>query len=848
MTQPGVAHSGNGLNFLTWNCRGINNPVKRSKVLHHLHQLNAHIIFLQETHLKVSQHSSLRCRWVGQVFHSSFQSKARGVAILLHRSVPFTCSNVIADRNGRYVIVSGRLFNTNVLLVNIYAPNWDNGDFFKSVFSTLPDMSSHMLIIGGDLNCWLDPHLDRSSTNPTALSTSARVVRTFMSDYAVSDPWRLFNPSSKVFSFFSPVHHTFTRIDYFLVDDRLLHSISSCSYNPIVISDHAPVTMVVAFQAAINLRPPWRLNTHLLSNEDFVNFVSNQIDFFLSTNKTPNISASILWETLKAYIRGEIISYAAYERKLKNDRLSLLTRSIAQLDHVYAVSPSPDIYKERLAFQAEHDTLLTDQVTELLVKSRSTYYEQGDKASRLLAHKLRQVSSSHLIPKVRTSSGISLDPKEINDEFKRFYQILYTSENEPDAVELDDFFHSLAVPLVNQDLVEKLEQPITIEELSNAVRSLQSGKSPGPDGYSAEFYKKLFPKIAPILSEMYNEAFVNGNLPQTLNLATISLILKKNQDPLDCASYRPISLLNVDYKILAKLLAIRLESVLPSIISPDQTGFIKNRHSFFNLRRLFNIIYNLSTTNTSEAIISLDAEKAFDRVEWKYLFHTLNKFGFGSKFITWIRLLYSSPQASVRTNNTQSNCFPLQRSTRQGCPLSPLLFALAIEPLAMALRSNPLIKGIVRYGHEHKVSLYADDLLLYVSDLSVSVPAALTIIKSFGHLSGYKLNLNKSELMPLNVAAKKSPLHNLPFRIAHDGFIHLGVHVTDKFDKLFQANFAPLLARTKEDFERWSLLHLSLAARTNSIKMNTLPKFLYLFQCLPIFLPNAFFEKIDGLI
>lgn len=121
---------------------------------------------------------------------------------------------------------------------------------------------------------------------------------------------------------------------------------------------------------------------------------------------------------------------------------------------------------------------------------------------------------------------------------------------------------------------------------------------------------------------MYNEAFVNGALSQTLTQATICLILKTNKDPLDCASYRPISLQNVDYKILAKLLATRLETVLPSIISPDQAGFIKNRHSFFNLWRLFNIIYNPSVVNTSEANISLDAEKAFDRVEWKYLFYT----------------------------------------------------------------------------------------------------------------------------------------------------------------------------------------------------------------------------------
>lgn len=115
-----------------------------------------------------------------------------------------------------------------------------------------------------------------------------------------------------------------------------------------------------------------------------------------------------------------------------------------------------------------------------------------------------------------------------------------------------------------------------------------------------------------------------------------------------------------------------------------------------------------------EAVISLDAEKALDRVEWNYLFYALERFGFGQEFISWIKLLYSSPVASVRTNDTHSDYFPLHRSTRQGCPLSPLLFAVAIEPLAIALRSEPHITGITRYGLEQKVSLYANDLLLYV--------------------------------------------------------------------------------------------------------------------------------------
>ena len=153
------------------------------------------------------------------------------------------------------------------------------------------------------------------------------------------------------------------------------------------------------------------------------------------------------------------------------------------------------------------------------------------------------------------------------------------------------------------------------------------------------------------------------------------------------------------------MLTLCLEAVLPTVISLNQTGFIRNTHSFFNLRRLFNTIYHSPMTSVPEAVISLDVEKAFDRVEWGYFFYTFETFGFGGGFISWVKVLFSYPLASVRTNDTHSKYFPLHRSTRQWCPLSPLLFALAIEPLSIALQSDPRISGIVRNGVEQKVSL-----------------------------------------------------------------------------------------------------------------------------------------------
>ena len=264
-----------------------------------------------------------------------------------------------------------------------------------------------------------------------------------------------------------------------------------------------------------------------------------------------------------------------------------------------------------------------------------------------------------------------MDHSEINLCFKEFYSNLYATESFGDDTLFDSFFGKFDIPTIDNETAIDLEKAISIEEIINAINSMQSGKSPGPDGFPSEFFKKFKNQLAPILLSVFEESFNSGSLPPTLRQAVISLIPKKEKNPLECGAYRPISLLNVDSKILSKMLACRLEAVLPSIVSDDQTGFIKNRHSFFNVRRLFNILYDPAPPDTPEVMLSLDAEKAFDRVEWDYLFYTLKQFGFGARFISWIMVLYSSP--AVRTNNNLSSYFPLRRGTRQGCPVAPFI-------------------------------------------------------------------------------------------------------------------------------------------------------------------------------
>ncbi len=206
-----------------------------------------------------------------------------------------------------------------------------------------------------------------------------------------------------------------------------------------------------------------------------------------------------------------------------------------------------------------------------------------------------------------------------------------------------------------------------------------------------------------------------------MRTSIITLIHKKGKYLQYCANYRPISLGNVDGKILAKVLAKRLENLLPTIIHPDQVGFIRARSSADNMRRLLHLMWN--SRGVADPVMAF----SLDRVEWGFLFQTLRRFGFGSVFTKWVKLLYTGPQASVLCNGLVSSRFKLHRGTKQGCPLSPLIFVLVLEPLAIAIRSNPNIKGVLAGQQEHKIFLYADDILLIFSNPQITVPTKINM-------------------------------------------------------------------------------------------------------------------------
>uniref|UniRef100_A0A3P9C0F7 Reverse transcriptase domain-containing protein n=1 Tax=Maylandia zebra TaxID=106582 RepID=A0A3P9C0F7_9CICH len=474
-------------------------------------------------------------------------------------------------------------------------------------------------------------------------------------------------------------------------------------------------------------------------------------------------------------------------------------------------------------------------------------FESGNKPGRLLARLAQGKRGSYAIPSLKDKAGVlQFEAKLISKIMKEFYQDLYSPEcqNTVDARKL--FLDTVNLPILSEESRLDLCSPIRVQEVLDAIKSLQSGKAPGPDGFGPEFYKKMAKHVAGPLLGMYTESLERGVLPPTLNLAHISLILKKDKPADLCTSYRPISLLSVDCKILSKILSRRLEEVLPVLIKPDQTGFVKNRYSRSNVHRLINVAQFSQNTNYRALAISLDAEKAFDRVEWEYLFDVLDRFGLGSEFVKWVKLLYGAPAARVLVNGSVSDVFPLGRGTRQGCPLSPLLFALALEPLAEAIRTDPEICGVTLSNTEYRISLYADDVLLFLTKPETSIPALTHIINQFGLFSGYKINYDKSEALPLGDGGRWDAPPNFPFRWSTTGFTYLGIRVSADTAELYKLNFKPIVASIKNDLNRWFDLPLSWTGRISLIKMNVLPRILYPIQMLPLRINRKTFIEIEG--
>uniref|UniRef100_A0A803JEZ2 Reverse transcriptase domain-containing protein n=1 Tax=Xenopus tropicalis TaxID=8364 RepID=A0A803JEZ2_XENTR len=703
------------------NAKGLNTPIKRYNLMRDMRRLKVQIMLIQETHFKKKQTPLLRFRGFSTAVTSTpYVNKSRGVMILIADSLGFTLTMSHSDNLGRFLFLKGLINGTTYTIASIYLPPTEQHTALTEALQALSEFEEGTVILGGDLNITLEPILDSSTGRSSIPYRKIETLKKLLRTHTLIDTWRLTNPTARDYTFYSHPHNTYSRLDYIFIRHIDVGLLKGADIDVITWSDHAPITCTLLHKPPHHRPLTWKLNDSLLRDTETKKELIQQLRQYFQENKTENIDPWTVWMAHKCVIRGELIKIGTRKKKEQNAKLQQLLAKIQHLETQHKLSKL--VHTLDALTQARKE--LRDAHSSFLAKAiefnKKLFFEHGNKCGRLLAAALKKKQLRNHITKIRSTEGSTAETSsEIAEVFRKYYTKLYQLPDSKLPHDKDSYKKQLCnsyiqdskIPRIPHEAKTILDSPMTTEEFLFAIKNAKSGKAPGPDGFSISYYKEFGEHIIPHLVEASNSITPDKNIPQEALEAHIVLIHKKGKDPLDPGGYRPISLLNVDTKLYAKVLANRLNQIITDLISPEQVGFVPGREARDNTNRLFSIIHQCKKRSIPAMLLSTDAEKAFDRVDWTFLKSSLANINLGPKMQSWISTLYTSPTAKLRINGELSLPFHIRNGTRQGCPLSPLLFILSIESFLSRIRNNPDIGGIKIGKREHKIAAYADGLL-----------------------------------------------------------------------------------------------------------------------------------------
>lgn len=840
----------------SFNVRGLRDTVKRKVIFKHLQRKNKAAIFLlQETHSSTGDERVWGMDWNGIVHYShGVKTDACGVMIMLSPGLNVDITNIIRDKDGRFIAMHFKNWeNEDTLLCNIYAPTRNKVqlqlDFLNMIKSKLAEVNFINLILGGDFNTIFDPLLDKSGGDlENCTNRYTKELQSFMETYDLIDALRFCYPDKRIYTRAQRKPVVLTRIDHWLISSQLCNAICEASVLPGIKSDHSIIHIDLGKDKHQRGKGFWKFNSQYLKDTHFIEEMNKLIDS-LKTDTIDMQDKGLRWDFIQNQLRGFCLKYSFTKSKEKHELRTKLEKDIHNLEIDLNTSISEDKIDLLQSFKHELENLEEIEVKGAILRAKVRWAEAGEKNTKYFLNLEKRNSINKHITRLQLNDGSFIDnPKEILKEEKLHFQKLYMDKDntEPD---ISNFVNrnknQKKLPSLSE--VERMvcEGTLSVDECGKALNELQNGKSPGTTGFTTEFYKFFWSKIKELVTDSLNYAFENGHLSIDQKRGIITLVPKKDKIRTLLKNWRPISLLNTDYKILTKCLSFRVQKVLPSLIDPDQTGFLKGRYIGENIRTIADIIDYTNLKNKPGIVLLIDFEKAFDTIRWSFIVKALTLFNFGSEFIQWVKTLYKDIESTVINNGHSAGFFKLQRGIRQGCPLSPYLFILAVEIMAHAIRSDDKIKGIEIGLIELKLSQLADDTTIFVSDFS-SIGQVLRLLQEFHSVSGLKTNVDKTIAKCIG-SLSEYETNNMYKLHWTKGYVKtLGVTISNDSKVLIEENFMPRLQAMGNLLDIWQCRGLSLKGRVTILKSLVLPKLLYPMSVLPT--PSYIIELVDNMI
>jgi len=826
------------VNVISLNIRGLRDGNKRREIFRWLkryHKAENHFTFLQESHSVDTDCEKWKREWGANIFFSHGKNDARGVAILFPSRGSFDIEDSWSDIDGRIAMVKIKFENEMIFLINVYAPTKNNQrqqlEFFSNLQTVVTNNEEASLVIAGDFNTYLDPLLDKQGGNIEPVSQYTAKLQNLIDNQDLVDVWRTYNPTTKRFTWRQNNPLIQSRLDYFFISLNLMQNIENCDIKPSIKTDHSMLILRMTLHKNTQRGPGfWKFNSSLLKDIVYIDYMKEIIsqlkdDYIHLDNK------GLKWDYIKSEIRQRTITYSKTQARILRDYEDELKEQYEQLATIYAETNSQNTYEQLETTKFEIESINKQKTAGSIIRSKAIVLEECEKDAGFFSNLEKKNYKTSNITKLEKSNGeLILEPKEILDEAKIFYENLY-KHDETLSEDFDKYFLNNDIPMLTDDEKDLCESEITVEECAKVLKNMKNGKTPGTDGLSVEFYKVFWKSIKDLVFESFIYGYNLGNLSIDQRRGLIKLIPKKDKILTFLKNWRPISLLNTDYKILAHILAQRLQKVLPNIISKDQNGYIQGRFIGCSIRTILDMIHISQNEASSNLITFVDYEKAFDNIKWNFMHKSLKAFGFGSYFRKWIETLYSDVNSGVLNNGFSSAFFSLSKGIRQGCPLSALLFVMTVEILAIEIRNNPNVKGIKVGNCSIKITLLADDTTLFLKDVT-SLQTVLNLMFMFRHSSGLKINSSKTQVMQVGV--KDWNIKPFKLKSVKERIYSLGTWFYKDPQTTVSENLAEKFKEFKKILEKWQCRKLTLYGKIIVLKTFALSKLNYVITSVEI--------------